>query len=406
MIIDSWFDNYLGIVSLIRVMHGAVRVGDKIQVMSSGKAHTVEMLGFFSPKRETIDVLETGEVGYLVAGVKDIHAAPVGDTLTDNHAPAAHPLAGFKRIQPRVYAGLFPNNADCYAAFRDALGKLSLNDASLFYEPESSGALGLGFRCGFLGMLHMEIIQQRLEREYGLTLMITAPTVPYQVTLTNGNVILVDNPSKLPPPNEIDIIEEAIVKATILVPQDYIGAVMTLSVERRGEQKDMQYLGNQVSLVYELPMNEIMLDFFDRLKSLTRGYGSLDYQFTRFRAADLVKLDILINGERIDACASIIHKDRTYHQGRALVAKLRKIIPRQMFDVAIQAAIGNHVIARETVKALRKNVTAKCYGGDISRKRKLLEKQKAGKKRMKQFGKVSIPQDAFFKIFKAQDSKE
>jgi GTP-binding protein LepA len=398
LIIDSWFDNYLGVVSLVRVMHGTLRRKEKIVVMSTGNAFQVEKIGVFTPKRTDTDVLQAGDVGFVVAGIKDISGAPVGDTLTHERNPAAKSLAGFQKVQSRVFAGLFPVSSDDYEAFREALQKLQLNDASLHYEPETSTALGFGFRCGFLGMLHMEIIQERLEREYDLELITTAPTVIYEVLTTRGEIISIDNPSKLPASNYIEEIREPIVKASILVPQEYVGNVINLCIEKRGVQKQMQYLGNQISLEYELPMSEIVMDFFDRLKSISRGYASLDYHFLRFEAANMAKLDVLINGERVDALSLIVHRDVAQTRGRDLVEKMREIIPRQMFDVAIQAAIGSTIIARSNVKALRKNVTAKCYGGDVSRKRKLLEKQKAGKKRMKQLGSVEIPQEAFMAV--------
>ena len=398
LIIDSWFDNYLGVVSLVRVMQGTLRAGDKMQVMSTGRNHLVDHVGIFTPKRQDTGTLRAGEVGFVISGIKDITGAPVGDTLTLAHAPASEPLPGFQTVKPQVYAGLFPISSDDYESFRDALGKLSLNDASLFYEPENSTALGFGFRCGFLGMLHMEIIQERLEREYDLELITTAPTVVYEIVDTSGEVSYVDNPSKLPEVGAIEEMREPIVEASILVPQEHVGSVITLCIEKRGVQTKMHYAGNQVSLAYEMPMNEVVLDFFDRLKSVSRGYASLDYHFKRFQAANLVRLDILINGEKVDALALIVHRDQAKYRGRDLVEKMKEIIPRQMFEVAIQAAIGNQIIARQTVKALRKNVTAKCYGGDITRKRKLLEKQKAGKKRMKQIGKVEIPQEAFLAV--------
>lgn len=400
LIIDSWFDNYLGVVSLVRVKNGELKTGDKILVMSTNKAHIVDHVGIFTPKRQITGKLSTGEVGFVIAGIKEINGAPVGDTLTLAAKPALQPLAGFKKVKPQVYAGLFPIEAEDYELFRDALAKLCLNDASLFYEPEVSEALGFGFRCGFLGMLHMEIVQERLEREYNLNLITTAPTVVYEVVNTKGEVIAVDNPSKLPPPGQIEEMREPIVEANILVPQEYVGSVLTLCSERRGIQKKMLYVGNQISLTYEIPMSEVVLDFFDRLKSVSRGYASLDYSFHHFEPADLVKLDILINGQKVDALAAIVHRDKAFTRGRELTERLRELIPRQMYDVAIQAAHGAHIIARETVKALRKNVTAKCYGGDVSRKRKLLEKQKAGKKRMKQVGRVEIPQEAFLSILK------
>jgi GTP-binding protein LepA len=400
LIIDSWFDNYLGIVSLVRVVQGVLTKKAKIKVNSTRQTYQVDSVGVFTPKRKETGRLEAGEVGFIVAGIKDIHGAPVGDTLLDWNAPDGDALPGFKEISPQVYAGLFPVSSDDYEAFREALSKLSLNDASLFYEPESSDALGFGFRCGFLGMLHMEIIQERLEREYNLDLITTAPTVVYEVTTTTGKTLRVDNPSKLPDPATIEEMREPIVQANILVPQDHLGSVITLCVERRGVQKDMQFLGNQVAVTYELPMIEVVLDFFDRLKSVSRGYASLDYQFQRFEAAKLARMDILINGDRVDALAVIIHRDDVRNQGRLLTEKMKELIPRQMFDVAIQAAVGNQVVARTTVKALRKNVTAKCYGGDVSRKKKLLQKQKAGKKRMKQVGNVEIPQEAFLAVLK------
>lgn len=400
LIIDSWFDSYLGVVSLVRVKNGTLKVGEKMQLMSIGRNHEVMGIGIFTPKREATGILRAGEVGYVVAGIKEIDGAPVGDTITHSIHAASEPLPGFKQLKPQVYAGLFPISSDDFPAFREALSKLRLNDAALFFEPESSEALGFGFRCGFLGMLHMEIVQERLEREYNLNLITTAPTVVYEVLTTKGEVLAIDNPAKLPAPNVISEIREPIVKANILVPQQYLGNVMTLCVEKRGIQKNMLYLGNQVSLTYEIPMNEVVLDFFDRLKSVSRGYASLDYSFSYFQAADLVKLDLLINGDKLDALAFIVHRDQAQSKGRLLAEKMQELVPRQMYDVAIQATIGAHVIARTTVKALRKNVTAKCYGGDITRKRKLLEKQKEGKKRMKQVGSVEIPQEAFLAILK------
>lgn len=405
LIIDSWFDNYLGVVSLVRVKHGILKTGDKILVMSTGKIYPVDQVGIFTPKRQKLESLSAGEVGYVIAGIKDIDGAPVGDTLTLANKSATAPLSGFKHVRPQVYAALFPVDADDYEAFREALAKLRLNDAALYFEPETSEALGFGFRCGFLGMLHMEIVQERLEREYRLNLITTAPTVVYEVVNTQGETIAIDNPSDLPPPNKINEMREPIVIANILVPQEYVGVVMTLCIERRGVQKQMSYVGNQVSMSFEIPMNEVILDFFDRLKSLTRGYGSLDYHFVRFQMADLVKLDILINGEKVDALSLIVHRATSQYRGRELVERMKDIIPRQMFDVAIQAAIGAHIIARQTVKALRKNVLAKCYGGDITRKKKLLEKQKAGKKRMKQIGTVEIPQEAFLAVLKVEKGK-
>lgn len=405
LIIDSWFDSYLGVVSLVRVKNGVLRTGEKMQIMSTGKAYEVGGLGVFTPKRVALDALSAGEVGYVIAGIKEINGAPVGDTITHAHHPATEVLPGFQKVKPQVYAGLFPIHSDDFPALRDALSKLRLNDAALFFEPESSDALGFGFRCGFLGMLHMEIVQERLEREYNLELITTAPTVIYEVLNTKGEVISVDNPSKLPAVNFIDEIREPIAKANILVPQAHLGSVITLCVERRGVQKSMLFHGNQVALVYELPMSEIVLDFFDRLKSVSRGYASLDYSFAYFQAADLVRVDIMINGEKVDALACIVHRDQAQFRGRAVTEKLRELIPRQMFDVAVQAAIGAHIIARQTVKAMRKNVTAKCYGGDISRKRKLLEKQKEGKKRMKQLGNVEVPQEAFLAVLKIDEKK-
>ncbi len=400
LIIDSWFDSYLGVVSLLRIKNGVIRVGDKIRVMSTGRNYNVDDLGVFTPKREARESLSAGEVGYVIASIKDIYGAPVGDTITNDREPANEPLPGFKQVQPKVYAGLFPVSADDYEDFREALSKLRLNDSALFFEPENSTALGFGFRCGFLGLLHMEIVQERLEREYNLNLITTAPTVVYEVVKRNGEIILVDNPAKLPEPGQIDEMREPIVVANILVPQEFVGNVISLCVDKRGVQKHMNYLGNQVALEYELPMNEVVLDFFDRLKSVSRGYASLDYHFVRFQVADLVKLDILINGEQVDALSLIVHRDTAFRRGRDIAEKMKELIPRQMFDVAIQAAIGAHIIARSTVKALRKNVTAKCYGGDVTRKKKLLEKQKAGKRRMKSVGKVDIPQEAFLAVLK------
>ena len=400
LIIDSWFDNYLGVVSLVRVKNGRVKKGDKILVKSTGKVHQVDSVGVFTPKHtETVD-LKAGEVGFIIAGIKDIHGAPVGDTLTLNNTPDVEVLPGFKRVKPQVYAGLFPVSSDDFEDFRDALQKLTLNDSSLQYEPESSEALGFGFRCGFLGMLHMEIIQERLEREYDLDLITTAPTVVFEIVQKNGEIIYVDNPSKLPDLASIQEMREPICRATILVPKDHLGNVITLCIEKRGVQRDMHFLSGQVQVVYDLPMNEVVLDFFDRLKSTSRGYASLDYSFDRFEPSNLVRLDVLINGEKVDALALIVHRDNAPYKGRQLVEKMKELIPRQMFDVAIQAAIGGQIIARSTVKALRKNVLAKCYGGDVSRKRKLLEKQKAGKKRMKQVGSVEIPQEAFLAVLK------
>ncbi|HFF3629640.1 translation elongation factor 4 [Legionella sp. PATHC032] len=405
LIIDSWFDSYLGVVSLVRIVNGAIRKGDKMRVMSTGRAYEVDQVGIFTPKRTKLDALYAGEVGYVVAGIKEIQGAPVGDTLTLDRNPADKVLPGFQRVKPQVYAGLFPVSSDDFEAFREALAKLSLNDASLFYEPESSEALGFGFRCGFLGMLHMEIIQERLEREYNLDLISTAPTVVYQIVTQKGETLLIDNPSHLPPTPQIKEMYEPIVRANILVPQDYLGPIITLCVERRGVQVSMTYSGRHVSVVYDIPMSEVVSDFFDRLKSVSRGYASLDYNFQRFQIADLVKMDILINSERVDALAVIVHRDSAHSRGKLIAEKMQQLIPRQMFDVAIQAAIGSHIIARQTVKALRKNVTAKCYGGDVTRKRKLLEKQKAGKKRMKQVGHVEIPQEAFMAVFQTDKKK-
>ena len=399
-IIDSWFDNYQGVVSLVRVMQGELRAGDKIKIMSNDQVHQIDKVGIFTPKATETGVLKTGEVGYVIAGIKEIHGAPVGDTITLAKHPAETALPGFKKVKPQVYAGMFPISSDEYEDFRDALSKLSLNDASLFYEPESSSALGFGFRIGFLGMLHMEIVQERLEREYNLDLITTAPTVVYEVETNDGTISHVDNPSKLPPVNDIAAIHEPIVEANILVPQEFLGNVITLCVEKRGMQTNMSYHGKQVAVTYELPMAEVVMDFFDRLKSTSRGFASLDYNFKKFVSADMVRLDIMINGERVDALAVITHRDNSLSRGRDLVDKLKELIPRQMFDIAIQAAIGNHVIARSTVKQLRKNVIAKCYGGDISRKKKLLQKQKDGKKRMKQVGNVELPQDAFMAVLK------
>jgi GTP-binding protein LepA len=398
LIIDSWFDNYVGVVSLVRVVNGTLRKGEKIRIMSTGRSHQVDRLGRFTPKALGVEQLAAGEVGFVIAGIKEIDGAPVGDTITHENRPSSDPLPGFKQIQPRVFAGVFPINADDYEAFRDALKKLKLNDSALHFEPEVSTALGFGFRCGYLGLLHMDIVQERLEREYNLELITSAPTVVYEVALNDGSVVLVDNPSKLPNVNQLAEIREPIITANILMPPEHIGAVLQLCTEKRGVQKKMQYLGNQVSLQYELPLAVVVLDFFDRLKSVSRGFASFDYEFNRFQAAPLVKLDVLINGDRVDALSLIVHRDNAYHRGRELVDKMQELIPRQMFEVAVQATIGANVVARATVKALRKNVLAKCYGGDISRKRKLLEKQKEGKKRMKQVGSVEIPQEAFLAV--------
>ncbi len=398
LIIDSWFDNYLGVVSLVRVVDGSLRVGSKIRVMSTGRDFEVDRVGISTPKKMDREMLQAGEVGWVIAGIKEVDGAPVGDTLTDSGRPAKEPLPGFKRIKPNVFAGLYPIDQADYEAFREALAKLRLNDSALQYEPETSQSLGFGFRCGFLGMLHMEIVQERLEREYGLNLITTAPTVVYEVLTADGEVLRVDNPAQLPPVNKIEEIREPIIQADVLVPHQYLGNVITLCVERRGVQKRMQYLGGQVAITYEMPLSEMVTDFFDRLKSLTRGYASMDYTFLRHQPAKLVKVDILINGEKVDALALIVHQDNAQRRGRELAEKMRELIPRQMFEVAIQAAIGSNIIARETVRAMRKNVLAKCYGGDITRKRKLLEKQKEGKKRMKQFGTVEIPQEAFMAV--------
>ena len=400
LIIDSWFDSYVGVITLVRVMEGAIRPKQKIRMMSSGQDFLVEKVGVFTPKRLDTDGLQAGGVGYIIAGIKDIESSRVGDTITLAQHPAESPLADFKQVQPRVFAGLFPISSDDYEDCREALKKLKLNDAALQFEPETSQALGFGFRCGFLGMLHMEIVQERLEREYDLELITTAPTVVYQVETTAGELVEIHNPADLPAVNKIDEIREPIIQTNILLPEEYIGAVISLCIEKRGVQKDMQFLGKQVSLVFELPLSEVVLDFFDRLKSVSRGYASFDYEFLRFETSNLVKLDVLINGEKVDALSLIVHRSNADYRGRELASKMKELIPRQMFDVAIQAAIGSNVVARTNVKALRKNVTAKCYGGDVTRKRKLLEKQKAGKKRMKQVGSVEIPQDAFLAVLK------
>ena len=402
LIIDSWFDNYVGVVSLVRVVNGSLPKGGKFTVMSTGDAYNADRVGCFTPKMEDRDMLATGQVGYVIAAIKDIYGAPVGDTLTLTRQPCDAPLPGFQQVQPRVFAGLFPIQSDDYENFREALQKLRLNDAALHFEPETSAALGFGFRCGFLGMLHMEIVQERLEREYNLELITTAPTVVFQVLDHAGKVFHVDNPSKLPPSNDIAELREPIITANILVPERFVGAVIKLCVEKRGTQKHMRYLGSQVSLEYEMPLAEVVLDFFDRLKSVSRGYASFDYHFERFEPAHLARLDVLINKERVDALSIIVHRATAQSRGRELVEKMRELIPRQMFDVAIQAAIGSQIIARSTVKALRKNVTAKCYGGDVTRKRKLLEKQKAGKRRMKQVGSVEIPQEAFLAVLRVE----
>lgn len=403
LIIDSWFDSYQGVVSLVRIKNGVLRKGDKFKVMSTGQTYNADRVGIFTPKQTDTGVLNTGEVGFIIAGIKEIHGAPVGDTLTHAKHGAELPLAGFKKVKPQVYAGLFPISTDDYESFRDALNKLSLNDASLFFEPETSSALGFGFRIGFLGLLHMEIIQERLEREYNLDLITTAPTVVYEIITTSGETVYVDNPSDLPAVNNIEEMREPIVETNILVPKEYLGNVITLCIEKRGVQKSMVYHGNQVAISYELPMAEVVMDFFDRLKSTSRGYASLEYNFIRFEPADMVRLDILINGDRVDALAMIIHRGLIRSKGLALVNKMKELIPRQMFDIAVQAAVGTQVIARSSIKAMRKDVTAKCYGGDVSRKKKLLQKQKDGKKRMKSVGNVDVPQEAFLAVLKLND---
>ncbi len=403
LIIDSWFDNYVGVVMLVRVMQGTLKPRDKILLMAAAATYNCEQVGVFTPKALARDSLSAGEVGFIIAGIKEIHAAKVGDTVTLAPRPAASALPGFKDVKPQVFAGLYPVESNQYEALRDALEKLKLNDASLHYEPEVSQALGFGFRCGFLGLLHMDIVQERLEREYDMDLITTAPTVIYQVLLRDGNLVEIENPSKLPDLSRVEEIREPVITATILMPQDYVGPVITLCTERRGIQKNMQYLGRQVMLTYELPLAEVVMDFFDRLKSVSRGYASLDYEFKEFRPADVVKLDILINGDRVDSLSVMVHRSVAIYRGREVVTKMRSLIPRQMFDVAVQASIGAQIIARETIKAMRKNVLAKCYGGDISRKKKLLEKQKAGKKRMKSVGNVEIPQEAFLAILQIGD---
>ncbi len=403
LIVDSWFDNYLGTVVLVRIMEGTLKPKEKIRMMVSGSEYETDEIGIFTPKRKRVKALSVGEVGYVIAGIKEVHGARVGDTITHSRQPAAEALSGFKEIKPQVFAGLYPVDSTDYDAFREALEKLCLNDASLMFEPETSEALGFGFRCGFLGMLHMEIIQERLEREYNLNLITTAPTVVYEIKITSGETLEVENPAKLPEASQISEFREPLVRASILVPQEYVGAVMGLCVEKRGEQQDMRYMGNRVMLTYNMPLNEIVLDFFDRLKSVSRGYASLDYEFLEFRPSKLIKLDVLINGDKVDALSIITHQDQATYRGRDLAKRLKDIIPRQMIDVAIQAAIGSKIISRETVKAFRKNVTAKCYGGDISRKRKLLEKQKAGKKRMKHFGSVESPQEAFLAVLRVDE---
>jgi len=403
LIVDSWFDNYVGVVMLVRVMNGTLRPKDKILLMATGSQHLVESVGVFTPKSVAREALSAGQVGFIIAGIKELKAAKVGDTVTLAAKPAPAPLPGFKEVQPQVFAGLFPVEANQYDALRDSLEKLKLNDAALMYEPEVSQALGFGFRCGFLGLLHMEIVQERLEREFGMDLITTAPTVIYEVILRDGTTLMVDNPSKMPEPSKIEEIREPIVTVNLYMPQEYVGSVITLCTQKRGLQTNMSYHGKQVQLTYEMPMAEIVLDFFDRLKSTSRGYASMDYEFKEYRASDVVKVDMLINSEKVDALAIIVHRANSQFRGRAVAAKMRELIPRQMFDVAIQAAIGSNIISRENVKALRKNVLAKCYGGDISRKRKLLEKQKAGKKRMKQVGSVEIPQEAFLAILQVDE---
>lgn len=403
LIIDSWFDNYVGVVMLVRVVDGILKPKDKILLMASKSLHLCEQVGVFTPKSQARESLSAGEVGFIISGIKELKSAKVGDTVTLADRPATQPLLGFKEIKPQVFAGLYPIESNQYDALRDALEKLKLNDSSLHYEPETSQALGFGFRCGFLGLLHLDIVQERLEREYDMYLITTAPTVVYQIMMRDGEVIEIENPSKLPDPSKIEEIREPIITATILVPQEYVGSVITLCISKRGQQKNIQYLGRQVMLTYEMPLNEVVMDFFDKLKSTSRGYASLDYEFKEFRTSDLVKLDILINSEKVDALSLIVHRTNSQFRGRALAQKMRELIPRQMFDIAVQAAIGAHIIARESIKALRKNVLAKCYGGDISRKRKLLEKQKAGKKRMKQVGNVEIPQEAFLAILQTGD---
>jgi GTP-binding protein LepA len=403
LIIDSWFDNYVGVVMLVRVVDGVLRPKEKIRLMSTGAAYVCDSVGVFTPKSKPASVLSAGEVGYITAGIKELRAAKVGDTVTHDDKPASAPLPGFKEVKPQVFAGLYPVEANQYEGLRDALEKLHLNDASFHYEPETSQALGFGFRCGFLGLLHMDIVQERLEREYGMHLITTAPSVVYEVKVRNGGVEVVSNPSRLPPVETIEEIREPIIATKIFVPQEYVGPVITLCTQKRGTQTNLHYSARHVVISYDLPLNEVVMDFFDRLKSLTRGYGSLDYEFKEYRAADMARLDILVNGERVDALSSMVHRETSQQRGRELVSKLRTLIPRQMFDVAIQAAIGSHIIARENVKALRKNVLAKCYGGDVSRKRKLLEKQKEGKKRMKQVGSVEIPQEAFLAVLQRGD---
>ena len=403
LVVDSWFDNYVGVVMLVRVVDGEVRPKDKIRLMATGALHQVEQVGVFAPKSVQKESLSAGEVGFLIAGIKELKDAKVGDTVTRVDRPATDPLPGFKEIKPQVFAGLYPVESNQYEALREALTKLQLNDSSLKFEPETSQALGFGFRCGFLGLLHMDVVQERLEREYDMDLITTAPTVVYQVVLKDGTAIDIDNPAKLPDPSKIEEIREPVIRATMLMPQEYVGPVITLCTQKRGAQVNMQYVGRQVILTYDMPLNEVVMDFFDKLKSVSRGYASLDYEFKEFRGGDLVKLDILINGDKVDALSLIVHRENAVYRGRDLASRMRKLIPRQMFDVAVQAAIGANVIARENISALRKNVLAKCYGGDITRKKKLLEKQKAGKKRMKQVGTVEIPQEAFLAILQVED---
>ncbi|CAE6690029.1 translation elongation factor 4 [Paraburkholderia nemoris] len=403
LIIDSWFDNYVGVVMLVRIVNGTLRPKDKIRMMATGAQYPVEHIGVFTPKSKNLESLSAGQVGFIIAGIKELAAAKVGDTVTLLNRPAAEPLPGFKEVKPQVFAGLYPVEANQYDALRDSLEKLKLNDASLMYEPEVSQALGFGFRCGFLGLLHMEIVQERLEREFDMDLITTAPTVVYEVLQRDGTILMVENPAKMPEPSKIEEVREPIVTVNLYMPQDYVGSVITLCTQKRGNQINMQYHGRQVQLTYEIPMGEVVLDFFDRLKSISRGYASMDYEFKEYRAADVVKVDMLINGDKVDALSVIVHRSQSQYRGREVAAKMRELIPRQMYDVAIQATIGSNIIARENIKALRKNVLAKCYGGDISRKKKLLEKQKAGKKRMKQVGSVEIPQEAFLAILRVED---
>ncbi|GAB2911264.1 translation elongation factor 4 [Paraburkholderia jirisanensis] len=403
LIIDSWFDNYVGVVMLVRIVNGTLRPKDRIRMMASGAEYPVEHLGVFTPKSKNLESLSAGQVGFIIAGIKELTAARVGDTVTTLKNPAPEPLPGFKEVKPQVFAGLYPVEANQYDALRESLEKLKLNDASLQYEPEVSQALGFGFRCGFLGLLHMEIVQERLEREFDMDLITTAPTVVYEVLLRDGTILTVENPAKMPDPSRMEKVREPIVTVNLYMPQDYVGSVITLCTQKRGNQVNMQYHGRQVQLTYEIPMAEIVLDFFDRLKSVSRGYASMDYEFKEYRSSDVVKVDMLINGDKVDALSVIVHRSQSQYRGREVAAKMREIIPRQMYDVAIQAAIGAHIISRENIKALRKNVLAKCYGGDISRKKKLLEKQKAGKKRMKQVGSVEIPQEAFLAILRVED---